>query len=165
MKNLAYLFVILTASLLLTSSLASETDLEYVADGHISDMYTYIFSDVTFNGDYYYALYYINKDRYSKNDLGVEHVETRRNPEPTVLCCRKFDDGEYHCWYFQKLKINANRIIATKKYLICLDEMGQEVEIYDIGERGRLHLNEQASITNSMFDIAVEGEKFYVVER
>ena len=43
--------------------------------------------------------------------------------------------------------------------------MGQEVAIYDIGERGQLHLKEQASITNSIYDIAVEGDKFYVVER
>ena len=114
MRNLAYIFLVLAAILLLTSSLASKTDLEYVADGNMSDLYTYIFSDVTFNGDYYYVLYYINKDRYSQNDLGVERVKVRRNPEPTVLCCRKFDDGEYHCWYFQKLKINANRIIETQ---------------------------------------------------
>lgn len=165
MRVLRYLLAILVFSFLLAVTIASETEIEYVADGNIADQYSYEFLDATFNGEYFYALYYINMNQKRSWKIGEETIKKQREYEPTICCFKKYDDGEYHCWYFYKLLVNADRIIATGKYVICLDENGNEVELLEIGKMGSLKPIDYGPITNSQYKVVVEGTKIYIVDQ
>lgn len=151
MKIPRYFLIIASFVMLLTMSAVSGVEQEIIGKANLSKNHSYVFLDTTFNGKFFYALYYISQ----------EHKQT----EPTVGCFREDAEGFYNCWYYQKLKTAPNRIIATSKLLICLNEMGGQIEIYNIKDDGSLLLNEQASIMNYKYDIIVKDNEALIVEK
>lgn len=151
MRTLRYFLILAFFATLLTMSVASGVEPQIIGKANLSKNHSYVFLDTTFNEKFFYALYYVSQ----------EHKQS----EPTVCCFREDAEGFYNCWYYKKLKTTPNRIIATSELLICLNEMGGQIEIYNIKDNGSLLLNEQASIMNYKYDILVKDNEALIVEK
>jgi len=151
MKAQRILFLAVIFLLVPIASAASEKKSEIIGKANLSDKYDYVFLDTTTNGKYFYALYYI-----SGRD---------KNSEATIACLRdKNNEGYYNGWYFEKLKTNPNRILASINYLICLDEIKGTIELYSIREDGSLTFIEQSDLVNK-FKTVVKGNEALLMEK
>ena len=157
MRYFKYFLILAFLIFLSTFAFASETESEVVGKGFLSKTHTYVILDTTFNGEFFYVLYYISGRWGNSKKI--------QQSAPTVLCLRKDDEGFFNGWYFHKLKIQAKSIIATEKYLICLDEIGGEVEIYRISESGTLALDDAGPILNSKYKTTVQENTVLISEK